>query len=432
MTETTSLHSIQTERNVIEACLMDAGIYDYVRDVLDETLFTDYDCRKTYEVIRQMDEEGLQPDINEVSVRLKRDKVDVGRFLTGDRTSFELTKQRVEYLKDLSVRRRLSAILYKGETMVSDPMITIDDIRRLFVELDDVIEDNDGSDVQPFGEIMTGLMHDVAMRKEDKGEMGIMTGLRIFDSRFGWHGGDLVIIAGETSMGKSTLATTIACNMATSGVPVAYYSLEMSAKQLAARIIARQVQVSSSTTLYGKLSDAEYDRLYDGSLRTKGLPIYFDEKSKTSFSKIRGSYRRLIKRHGVRVIFVDYLQILANCQGDNREALIGDIAREMKRDAQELDVVIVALSQMSRDKNATRPTLSRMRGSGQIEEACDFGVIIHRPQRGNMARIFLDKGRNVGMAEAKVRFDGALSYFSDYEDGDPDAPYEEQKEKLPF
>ena len=433
MIDTTSLHSTQTERNVIEACLMDTAIFDYVRDSLNETLFTDYDCRKAYEVMTQMDEDGLKPDINEVDTRLKREKVDIRNFFTGDNTSFELTRQRVEYLQDLSVRRRLSALFFKGETMVTDPMITLDDVRRLMTEFGDTIEDNDGSDVQPFGEVVEGLLQNVAARKEDKGESGLMTGLRIFDSRFGWHGGDLVIIGGETSMGKSTLATTIAYNMAMAGIPIAYYSLEMSSEQLAARIIARQVQVSSSTTLYGKVSDAEYGRLYDGSLRLRDLPIYFDEKSKTTFGRMRGSYRRLVKRHGVKVIFVDYLQILANGQGENREALIGDIAREMKRDATELDAVIVALSQMSRDKNAARPTLSRMRGSGQIEEACDMGVIIHRPNRGNnTAKIYLDKGRNCGVGEMSIRFDGALSYFSDYEDGDPDAPYEGQKEKLPF
>lgn len=165
----------------------------------------------------------------------------------------------------------------------------------------------------------------------------------------------------------------------------------------------------------------------------KGLPIYFDEDSKTSFPRICGSVRRMVKKYGVRIVFIDYLQILANGNGDNREQLIGDMARDLKRLAVELDVCIVALSQLARSAGAKEPSLNRMRGSGQIEEACDMAALIHRPNpRNDMAKIFLAKGRNIGMATEKIRFNGELSYFCDYEDGDPDMPYQEKREKLPF
>ena len=234
-------------------------------------------------------------------------------------------------------------------------------------------------------------------------------------------------------MGKSTLATTIAANMALAGIPSVFYSMEMSAKQLTARIIARRTQVSTSTTLYGKLSDDEYNRVYDGSLEMKNLPIYFDEESKTSFTKICCSIRRLRKRFGIRIVFIDYLQILANGRGDNREQLLGDMARDLKRLAVEQDVAIVALSQLARNIGAKEPSLSRLRGSGQIEEACDIAVLIHRPNpRNNEAKIYLAKGRNIGLATEKVKFNSELSYFCDYEEGDPQAPYQEKKEELPF
>ena len=433
MTDTTNLHSTQTEISVIAACIFDLNIYEYVRELLSERLFTDYDCVKAYEVMCQMSDEGLQPDFAEMDARLKKQNVSINKFITGEIFSFEVTRQRVAFLEDLSIRRRMSALFFKGEAMTCDPTITMEDVQTLFKEFDDVLNNSAGAEVQQFGDILKNLMNDVALRKEDKGEMGMMTGLRIFDSRFGWHGGDLIIIAGETSMGKSTLATTIAYNTAVEGIPSAYYSMEMSAKQLTARIIARRVQVSSSTTLYGKLSDDEYNRVYDGSLTMKDLPIYFDEDSKTSFTKICGSIRRMVKKYRVRIVFIDYLQILANGRGDNREQLIGDMARDLKRLAVEMDICIVALSQLARDRNAKEPSMSRMRGSGQIEEACDMAVLIHRPNpRNDEAKIYIAKGRNIGMATEKVRFNSNLSYFCDYEAGDPQAPFEEKKEKLPF
>lgn len=427
------LYNTDTEIGVMSAVMFDQNIYDYVRDMISEDLFTDYDCRKVYDVMQQISDEGKIPDWQEMDARLRKEHVDITRFMNGDYKSFELTKQRIIFLQDLSVRRRLAGIFYKGQVMTSDPTITLEDVQQLFKEFDAVVNNSAGSDMQQFGDILGKLMNDVALRKQDKGEQGMMTGLRIFDSRFGWHGGDLIIIAGETSMGKSTLATTIAYNMANAGIPVAYYSMEMGAKQLTARIIARQVKVSSSTTLYGKLSDDEYNRVYDGASRMKNLPIYFDEDSKTSFTKICGSARRMVKKYGVRIIFIDYLQILANGRGDNREQLIGDMARDLKRLAVELDVCIVALSQLARAVGAKEPSLSRMRGSGQIEEACDMAILIHRPNpKNDTAKIYLAKGRNIGLATEKVRFNSDLSYFCDYEQGDPDAPFQDKTEKLPF
>ena len=433
MIDTTKLYSIQTEIEVIAACLFEPAVFNYVRELLSPELFTDYNTREAYNIIMQLVNEGKEPDMMEASLRMKKVNVDVTKFLAECTTATTLTMQRVQFLQDLAIRRKLAAVFFKGESLVADPTTTMEDVQALSKEFDSVLNNNAGGDIQKFGDIINNLMNDVAERKEDKGEQGMMTGLRVFDMRYGWHGGDLVIIAGETSMGKSTLATTIAANMALAGIPSVFYSMEMSAKQLTARIIARRTQVSTSTTLYGKLSDDEYNRVYDGSLEMKNLPIYFDEESKTSFTKICCSIRRLRKRFGIRIVFIDYLQILANGRGDNREQLLGDMARDLKRLAVEQDVAIVALSQLARNIGAKEPSLSRLRGSGQIEEACDIAVLIHRPNpRNNEAKIYLAKGRNIGLATEKVKFNSELSYFCDYEEGDPQAPYQEKKEELPF
>lgn len=418
---------------IIGAMISDVYVFENVIDEVDASLFVDYDCVKVFGILRELADEGRKPDFSEIGSLLFRQNVSMTKFIVDHHSGLELTRQRIEWLRNLGIRRKIATLFYKGESMMCDLTLNMDELQSLFKEIDETLNHTEKSDVQKFSEIITHLMNDIALRKEDKGEMGVMTGLHIFDSRYGWHGGDLVIIAGETSMGKSTLATTIAYNMAANGVASAYYSMEMSAKQLAARIIARRTKVSSSMTLYDKLSDDEYNQVYDGSLEMKKLPIYFDEDCKTSFVRIVGSIRRMVKSYGVKVIFIDYLQILANGHGDNREQLIGDMARDLKRLAVETNIIIVALSQLARSSGAKEPSINRMRGSGQIEEACDIAVLISRPNKNSdHAKLQIAKGRNIGLANELVQFDRNLSYFSDYQKDDPQAQYVEHKEELPF
>lgn len=430
-----NLHNTQAEREVLNAILFNPYIYDYVADIISRDIFQDTECQKVYDIMQQMIKAGKTIDAAEVFTIMRKDGLDFSHFVMENIAASELTRQRVAFLDDLYTRRKLLNLCYKAEAMVTDTTITREELRSVGKDFDGYLNnDSQNDECQQIGDVIGSLMNDVAERMADKGERGIMTGLNIFDSRFGWHRGDLVIVAGATSQGKSTLASTIMFNMAMTGVPVADYSLEMSAKQVTARMMARLTQVSSSTTLYGKLSDQEYKQVYDGSLSMKKLPIYFDEKNKTSFVNLCSSIRRMVKRYGVKVVFIDYLQILANGSRDNRESLIGDMARDLKRLAVEENICICALSQLNRSKeDKGRPRLNQMRGSGQIEEACDMAVLIHRPNlQKESANIYLDKGRNIGVAKDIIKFNGNLSYFSDFEQGDPSAPYKEQKEDLPF
>lgn len=434
VTDINKLHNTQAEVQVLSAILFNPYLYETLAEYLSKELFNDYECIKTYEVIKSLADEGKLPDMVEIAAILEREHVDVKRFVMEGAGDYTITRQKILLLADLSVRRRMMALLLKGQSMIVDPTITLDDVAKLTNDFDKVVANDAGEKVIAFGEVVGNLMNDIADRMADKGEKGIMTGIHIFDSHYGWHEGDLIIIAGSTSMGKSTLASTIAYNVAVEGTPVAYYSMEMTAKQLTARMSARCTGVSASTALYAKLSPAEYQKIYDGTLSMKSLPIFFDEDSKTNFSQMCKSIRRLKKKHGIKVVFIDYLQILANGSNDNREAILGDMARDLKRLAVEEGLAICALSQLNRaDKDKGEPRLNQMRGSGQIEEACDMGVLIHRPNLKNeTATITIAKGRNIGLAKEKVKFNANLSYFSDFEEGDPSAPYQEKKEQLPF
>ena len=434
--DVSKLHNTQAEVAVLSAILSNPYLFenDNIQEGLKLDIFNDQDCRKCYQVMMELANDGKQPDMLEVAERLKKQNVNVVKFLVEDVGGYSMTMKRIEYLADLSIRRRMIAQLLKGQAMIKDPTITMDDLMSVVNDLNKVIANDAGEKVVNFGSVVGDLMNDVANRMNDKGEKGIMTGLHIFDSRYGWHEGDLIIVAGSTSMGKSTLASTIAYNVAMEGVPVAYYSMEMTAKQLVARMSARCTEVSASSTLYAKLSPTEYQKVYDGTLAMKSLPIYFDEDSKTNFSQMCRSVKRLKKKYNIKVVFVDYLQILVNGSKDNREATLGDMARDLKRLAVEEKIIVCALSQLNRaDKDKGEPRLNQMRGSGQIEEACDMGVLINRPNLNKeVATITIAKGRNIGLAKEKVKFNANLSYFSDFEAGDPQAPYSEEKEKLPF
>ena len=430
-----NLHNTQAEREVLNAILFNPYIYDYVADIISRDIFQDTECQKVYDMMQQMIKAGKTIDAAEVFTIMRKDGLDFSHFVMENIAASELTRQRVAFLDDLQTRRKLLNLCYKAEAMVTDTTISREELRSVSKDFDGCLNnDSQYDECQQIGEVVDDVVNDAADRKNDKGERGLMTGLNIFDSRYGWHQGDLVIVAGGTSQGKSTLATTIAYNMANDGVPSLYYSMEMSSKQLTARIMARSTQVSSSTTLYAKLSDQEFQQVYDGSLKIKKLPIYFDEKNKTSFVNMCSSIRRKVKRYGIKVVFIDYLQILANGSRDNRESVIGDMARDLKRLAVEENVCICALSQLNRSKeDKGRPRLNQMRGSGQIEEACDMAVLIHRPNpQKESANIYLDKGRNIGVAKDIIKFNGNLSYFSDFEQGDPQSPYQEKKEELPF
>ena len=432
-------HDTETEQAVLSSLIMYNENFARYADVLDVDLFYYEKERAIYRCIEGVINAGNVTDINslfnyaeshDVGYHLFRnDFADTIKYLNKVALGQDITR-----LRDMSKRRKSWRLLQVAAQRVLDMTEVCDMVMEdTLQKMSDISSDGRSGGEQDMSSIIDVMVQDIVSRREDKGDIGMMTGLHIFDSRYGWHGGDFIVIAGETSMGKSTLATTIAYNMAVNSIPSAYYSLEMSAKQLTARIIAKDVKVANRDILYGKLSDDEYNRFYDGTLALKKLPIYFDEESRTSFTRITGSIRRMVKKNGIRIAFIDYLQILANGTGDNREQLIGDMARDLKRLAVETNIVIVALSQLARQKGTTEPAISRMRGSGQIEEACDMAVLIHRPNKNNdEAVISIAKGRNVGTGKERIKFCGEYSYFSDYEEGDSQAPYQEQKAKLPF
>lgn len=276
---------------------------------------------------------------------------------------------------------------------------------------------------------------------------GTPTGFGRFDSRSGGlQKSDLIVIAGETSSGKSSLALSIAGNAAAAGSRIAVYSLEMTVRQLTARMISSKSGVPSNAILYAHLDRTGIESVNNGIAGIEDYKLFFDDRSTSNIDNILSSIRYMKARYGIDGAIVDYLQILnVNMKGTNKEQQMGDVARRLKNLAKELDVWIIALSQMNRDNNSSIPTLARLRDSGQIAEAADIVMLIHRPEiRGGSypdsfkdvstqgtAMIDVAKGRNVGIMKFICGFDAPTTTFYNL-DSYPSAHGDNNEERDPF
>ncbi|HVX00769.1 MAG TPA: replicative DNA helicase [Candidatus Babeliaceae bacterium] len=271
--------------------------------------------------------------------------------------------------------------------------------------------------------------------------IGLPTGLKGLDEMLGGlHPSDLLIVAGRPGMGKTALATNIAFNVAASPIPILLFSLEMSAEQLALRILSQNVNISSDAIRKG---DLEMDDFLKFSVKIKQLgefPFYIDDTPFLNISALRTRARRLHRKHGIQLVVVDYIQLVASDRPgrENRVQELAEITRGLKGLAKELNVPIIALSQLSRAVEARedkRPQLADLRGSGSIEQDADVVMFVYREEyyksikkapegRGiwgakqenisdNLAELIVAKQRNGPIGTIKLNFNKSLTKFMD-------------------
>jgi replicative DNA helicase len=395
--------------------------------------------------------------------------------LTGSGAGLIGAKQFAQQIYDLAMLRSLVTV---GRTLVeraTDTSEAIDPRKQIEIaeeELFRVAADGDSENaVKSFGEATT-LAIQMADRALNSGGhlSGITTGLDSVNAKIGGlHRSDLLILAGRPGMGKTSLATNIAFNAArrwmddmnagiapekSVGAKVAFFSLEMSADQLATRILAEQSRISSEALRMGKISKQEFRQLAEAASDLQNLPLYIDDTAGLSISALHTRVRRLQRRLGNQLGFVvvDYLQLLsgsAKSSGDGRVQEISEISRGLKTLAKDMNVPVLALSQLSRaveQREDKRPQLSDLRESGSIEQDADMVLFVYRedyyiaakePKRateGDDAKVFEDHAkwamemeRVFGLAELIVakqrhgatgkvtlRFEPEITRFSDY------------------
>jgi replicative DNA helicase len=364
---------------------------------------------------------------------------------------------------DHAIRRDLIRI---GEDMVNvafdapvdfAPRSQIEDAERRLYELAESGRYDGG--FQRFSQALTVAVDMAAKAFQRDGKLsGIATGLRDLDNKMGGlQASDLIIVAGRPGMGKTALATNIAYNVAkahraevqadgtmksVNGGVVGFFSCEMSAEQLATRILAEQTGIASSTIRRGGISEADFDKIRDYSIELQSLPLFVDETGGLSISQLTARARRLKRQKGLDLIVVDYIQLLQGSgkRSDSRVQEVTEITTSLKALAKELNVPIIALSQLSRQvesRDDKRPQLSDLRESGSIEQDADVVMFVYReeyylaskePRVGTpeyekwqldmslvhgKAEVIIGKQRHGPTGTVELQFEGQFTRFSD-------------------
>jgi len=275
------------------------------------------------------------------------------------------------------------------------------------------------------------------MRDRPEGITGIPTGFDDLDQMTsGWQKTDLVIIAARPAMGKTAFALSLARTAAVKhGIPMAFFSLEMAATQIAHRLLSAEAELELNKLRNGKLEAYEWQQLTTRSARLSNAPIIIDDTPALSVYDLRAKCRRLKAEKGIQMIVIDYLQLMTapNVRAGNREQEIAYISRSLKELGKELDISVIALSQLSREveKRGTdkRPQLSDLRESGAIEQDADLVAFLYRPEVYNievdednmstrgMGEVILGKQRNGPIGKVKVAFEGHFARFGELSTG---------------
>jgi replicative DNA helicase len=453
--------NIEAEQSLIGSVLVNNDIIDEISNIVNSGKFFDPVHRKIYEVVENLNNKGMIAN----PITLKNYfEIDSGLSEVGGvdylvkLTRFSSSiKQAIDYAKiihETYVKRELIFISDGISDQAKDNQaektgenIIVNAEKSLF----DLAERGNFS--QTFLKFNQALDQTIEMAtlamKNDQGIVGVPTGLTDLDEKLGGlHRSDLVIIAGRPSMGKTALATNIAYHAAKNMQEnnekgsVAFFSLEMSSEQLSTRILSEQARISSSEIRRGKASEETLNRYIETSRNIYDLPLYIDETPAIAISTLSNRARRIKRLFGLKLIVVDYIQLMRtnNNRMDGRVQEISEITQGLKALAKELNVPVVALSQLSRaveQRDDKIPQLSDLRESGSIEQDADVVIFVYReqyylekkePKQGSiehaewqskmsdihgLASLIIGKHRHGSTGTVHVEFEGMFTKFKD-------------------
>ena len=434
------------EEAVLGALMLEKDAYTIIGDILKPESFYNSRNQKIYEAVQQLGAMQRPIDMLTVTEQLRLNGMldDVGGAL---RIS-ELTG-RVSSAANVEYHARIVAQKYLARELISfcsgvqekafDESHDVDDLLqeaegRLF----EITQHNVKKDVTQIDPVISEAIkkiEDASNRKT--GLSGLETGFHDLDKMTsGWQPSDLIIIAARPAMGKTALVLSMAKNMAVNfNTPIAVFSLEMSNLQLVNRLICNVCEIEGEKIKSGQLSRLEWDKLMGRIKQLYAAPLYIDDTPSLSVFELRTKARRLVREHGIKMIIIDYLQLM-NASGmkfGSREQEVSTISRSLKQLAKELSIPVIALSQLNRSvENRTdgkRPQLSDLRESGAIEQAADTVCFIHRPAyhtrssedaNGNdirgLAEFIIAKHRSGSVGDVKMRFRAQFARFENWDE----------------
>lgn len=439
-------NALEFEKLVIGTFLIDKKGLDDSLDLLTSEVFYDPRHQFIFSAISKLYRDSNPVDLMTVIQELKRE--DKLLLAGGDHYIINLTlgvasSAHIEYhvrvILEKYILRKLievsASVIDSSYKESADVFELLDQAEKSFFDI------TNGTIKKGFDtakSLVKEAIETIKSLKDKEGLSGVPSGFSALDKETGgWQNSDLIIIAARPAMGKTAFLLSMARNIAVQHqIPLALFSLEMASVQLITRMIASETGISSEKLRKGSMDDDEWSRLFSNVSQLEEAPLFIDETPSLSVFDFRAKCRRLVMQHGVKIIMVDYLQLMtANSggKGGNREQEIATISRSLKAIAKELNVPVIALSQLSRSvesRPGKRPQLSDLRESGAIEQDADIVSFIFRPEyykittwdndpeenqtsTENQAELIIAKHRNGATADVRMSFFKNIAKFAD-------------------
>ena len=383
-------HHFEAEISVIGSILIDNRVLPKALELISSEDFYDVKNRKLYEICEKLFSDGVPVDVVTVHDALQKEGIfeEIGKeYIKTVIDSVPGTENVLHYaniVKERSFLRSLIAVCDKVSDGCYDCKSDIGD--TCVSEIYDVMLKHKKSDAKPFKKLIYESYNEMAMMvNQKKAFTGLSTGFYELDKRLsGLQNSDLILIAARPAMGKTALALNIASNVAFyKKKPVLIFSLEMSKEQLTKRVISYESGIDSRSIRNANITEREFSRFVDSMDALAGAPIYVDDNASVTVSGIFSKAKRMKLEHDIGLVVVDYLQLMNGRKSENRQVEIAEISRSLKILAKELNVPVIAVSQLSRAPESradARPVLSDLRESGAIEQDADVVMFLYRDE----------------------------------------------------
>ncbi len=444
-------HSVEAEQSVLGGLLLDNSAWDRIADRIAPEDFYRHDHRLIFQQISRLVDQTKPADAVTVfeALQINGQAADCGGLaylnsLAQNTPSAANIRRYAEIVRERAVLRRLVAV---GEEIAvsalephgRDAKQILDEAEgKVFKIAEQGARDRAGFvRLEPLLTRVVERIQELFERPNSSDVTGVPTGYTDLDAKTsGLQAGDLIIIAGRPSMGKTALALNIGEHVAVNlGMPVAVFSMEMGASQLALRMLGSVGRIDQQRLRTGRLNDEDWPRLTEAIERMYAAPLYIDESPALNALELRARARRLAREYKqLGLVVVDYLQLMsASSTGENRATEISEISRSLKALAKELKVPVIALSQLNRTvetRTDKRPVMSDLRESGAIEQDADLILFIYRDEVYNpdssdkgVAEIIIGKQRNGPIGRINLRFGGEFTRFDNLASGASSSPY---------
>ncbi|MFM1827309.1 MAG: hypothetical protein RLY67_690, partial [Pseudomonadota bacterium] len=430
-------HSVEAEAAVLGGLLLDNSAFDRVGDFLRADDFYRADHRQIFEAISRLVQSARPADVVTVFEALQSlgQADDAGGLtyinsLAIETPSASNIRRYAEIVRDRAILRKLISVSDNIATTALNPAGK--ETRQILDEAETQIFriGEEGARGRQQAADFDQLLNNVVLRIDELANnpnpsdvTGVPSGFIDLDQKTaGMHGGDLIIVAGRPSMGKTSFALNVAEHVAIDqGLPIAVFSMEMGAEQLVLRMLCSVGRIDAQRLRTGRLHEDDWDRLTHATKRLKGVQAYIDETPALNPLELRSRARRMSRiAGGLQLIVVDYIQLMsASSSGENRTTEISEITRSLKSLAKELNCPVIALSQLNRtveQRTDKRPVMSDLRESGAIEQDADVILFIYRdevyrpdtPDKG-VAEIIIGKQRNGPIGTVRLTFQGQFT-----------------------